>query len=87
MKLKIEPTCKVQVEYKDSKLLEMRKIDDEEILQPPLFSSLYFEITTLSDFSDSTPNTKITVTHNEQCVPFDGLDDPQSNILGKNINT
>src|SRR5437870_1564633 len=29
-KLKIEPTCKVQVEHKDSKLLEMRKIDDEE---------------------------------------------------------
>ena len=74
-KLKIEPTCKVQVEYKDSKLLEIRKIYDEETLQPPPFSSLYFEITTLSDFSCSTPITKITVTHNEQQVSFDGLEE------------
>jgi len=76
-KLKIEPTCKVQVQYKDSKLLVMRKIDNEETPQPP-FSSLYFEIATLSDFSDSTPLRKITVTHNEQHVSFDG---PEETIL------
>lgn len=74
--LKIEPTSKVEVEYQDSKIVEITKIDDQEVIQPPPFSLLDFEIITLSDFENALDNTsikKITVqTQNEQHISFEG---------------
>ena len=45
-KLKIEPTSRVKVEYNGSKLLEISKIDDEDDVNPPPFSLLYFDLRT-----------------------------------------
>jgi len=45
-KLRIEPTSKVKVEYDGSKLLAAAKVDDEDDLQPPPFSMLYFDLHT-----------------------------------------
>ena len=47
-KLKIEPTSKVEVEYEGSKLLDVVKIDDEDNVNPPPFSMLYFDLHTYS---------------------------------------
>jgi hypothetical protein len=46
-KLKIEPTSKVKAEYDDSKLIRLKKID-ENIIDLPLFSILYIDVRTLS---------------------------------------
>ena len=43
-KLKIEPTSRVKVEYNGSKLLEICKIDDEDDVNFPPFSLLYFDL-------------------------------------------
>ncbi len=49
VKLKIEPTSKVKVEYdSDSRLLKIVKIDDEDEVKPPPFSLLYFDLRTCS---------------------------------------
>ena len=48
-RLKIEPTSKVKVEYDDSsKLLGVVKVDDEDDVNPPPFSLLYFDLHTYS---------------------------------------
>jgi len=48
-RLKIEPTSKVKVEYDDTVLRTITKIDEHDCgVQPPLFTILYFEVTTLS---------------------------------------
>src|SRR6187200_2302508 len=48
-KLRIEPTTKVKVEYNDgSKLLQAEKLDDEDAVNPPPFSLLYFKLYTYS---------------------------------------
>ncbi|MDG7035269.1 MAG: hypothetical protein JRM78_03500 [Nitrososphaerota archaeon] len=39
-KLKVEPTSKVSVEYRDGRLLSMRKLDDHDELAPPQFRTL-----------------------------------------------
>lgn len=54
-KLKVEPTSMVKVEYNGSKLVEITKIDDDEVQEevspspppsPPPFSLLYFDLHT-----------------------------------------
>jgi DNA polymerase elongation subunit (family B) len=47
-KLKVEPTSKVKAEYDGSKLLEVVKVDDEDDVNPPPFSLLYFDLHTYS---------------------------------------
>jgi len=47
-KLRIEPTCKLKVEYDGSRLLGAVKIDDEDNVNPPPFSMLYFDLHTYS---------------------------------------
>ena len=47
-KLGIEPTSKVKVEYDGSRLLEVTKLDDEDDVDPPPFSMLYFDLHTYS---------------------------------------
>jgi hypothetical protein len=47
-KLKIEPTTKIKVEYDGSKLLHAVKVDDENDVNPPPFSILYFDLHTYS---------------------------------------
>jgi DNA polymerase elongation subunit (family B) len=53
-KLRIEPTSKVEVEYDDdkSRLIKIRKLDDEDVLAPPPFSILHFEIEPSLDSED-----------------------------------
>ena len=49
--LKIEPTCKIQVQYDGARLICMIKLDEYDIEAPP-FSILYFEvIMSLSPYS------------------------------------
>ena len=52
-KLRIEPTSKVEVEYDNkSHLRKIKKLDDEDILEPPPFSILHFEIEPSLDTDD-----------------------------------
>jgi DNA polymerase elongation subunit (family B) len=52
-KLRIEPTSKVEVEYDDkSHLRKIKKLDDKDILAPPPFSILHFEIEPSLDSED-----------------------------------
>ncbi|SRR6266487_419630 len=54
MRLKIEPTSKVEVEYdKNDSRLKISKIKDDEDVATPPFSILYFEIHTASLSSSS----------------------------------
>jgi hypothetical protein len=46
--LKIEPTSKLKVDYDESKVLGVAKIDDEDDVNPPPFSLLYFDLHTYS---------------------------------------
>jgi DNA polymerase-2 len=45
-RLKVEPTCKVQVEYDNTHLRSLTKVDEHDDVQPPPFTTLYFEVTT-----------------------------------------
>jgi DNA polymerase elongation subunit (family B) len=50
-RLKIEPTSKVKVEYDDTDLRTITKMDEHDGgVQPPPFTILYFEVTALSSF-------------------------------------
>jgi DNA polymerase elongation subunit (family B) len=71
-KLKIEPTSKVKVEYDGSKLLEVVKVDDEDDVNPPPFSLLYFDLHTYSGIlaADDTIRV-IKVRYGEDNVVFD----------------
>jgi hypothetical protein len=52
-KLRIEPTSKVEVEYDDkSHLQKIKKLNDEDVLAPPPFSILYFEVEPSLDADD-----------------------------------
>ena len=53
MKLKIEPTSKVEVQYdkNESRLIKINKIDEGLAAEPPPFSILYFEIQTSSPYN------------------------------------
>ncbi|MEM2883780.1 MAG: DNA-directed DNA polymerase [Nitrososphaerales archaeon] len=54
-KLRVEPTSKVQVTFDEhSNLLSANKIDDDKEIQPPPFTSIYFEIHTTSSTSGPT---------------------------------
>jgi DNA polymerase elongation subunit (family B) len=66
-KLRIEPTSKVRVEYNDSKLLEITKIDDEEEVSPPPFSLLYFDIHTFSGILASDDAIRLIKVRYEDC--------------------
>jgi DNA polymerase-2 len=47
-KLKIEPTSKVEVEYDDSRLVSLTKVEEEDSIPPPPFSLLHMNIQTVS---------------------------------------
>jgi DNA polymerase elongation subunit (family B) len=47
-RLKVEPTSKVEVQYEDSKLVELTKVEDEDDISPPPFSLLYVDVQTSS---------------------------------------
>jgi DNA polymerase elongation subunit (family B) len=47
-KLKIEPTSKVKAEYSDSKVVSLRKVDDENKIDLPPFTILYVDVQTFS---------------------------------------
>jgi DNA polymerase elongation subunit (family B) len=47
-KLKIEPTSKVKAEYDDSKLVSLARMDDENKIDLPHFSTLYIDVQTPS---------------------------------------
>jgi DNA polymerase elongation subunit (family B) len=47
-RLKVEPTSKVEVEYHDSKLVKLTKVEDEDDIPPPPFSILRINVRTLS---------------------------------------
>jgi hypothetical protein len=47
-KLKIEPTSKVEVEYDESRLVMLTKVEDDDQMPPPPFSLLYMNIQTVS---------------------------------------
>jgi DNA polymerase elongation subunit (family B) len=51
-KLKIEPTSKIKVEYEDTRLIKLSKIDDENKIDVPPFSILYVDVQTLSGKMD-----------------------------------
>jgi DNA polymerase elongation subunit (family B) len=46
-KLRVEPTCKVQVKYDNAWLISLTKMEDHDV-QPPPFTILYFEVITYS---------------------------------------
>jgi DNA polymerase elongation subunit (family B) len=58
-KLKIEPTSKVEVKYDGLKLLEIVKVDDENDVNPPPFSLLYFGLHTYSGLLASEDSIRI----------------------------
>jgi DNA polymerase elongation subunit (family B) len=47
-KLKLEPTSKIKIQYDDSKLIKINKLEDEANISPPPFSILYVSIHTFS---------------------------------------
>jgi DNA polymerase elongation subunit (family B) len=47
-RMKIEPTSKVEVEYDDSMLVKLAKVEYEDGITPPPFSVLHIDIQTLS---------------------------------------
>jgi DNA polymerase elongation subunit (family B) len=58
-KLMIEPTSKLKVEYDGSKLLHAVKVDDENDVNPPPFSMLYFDLHTYSGLLASEDSIRI----------------------------
>jgi DNA polymerase elongation subunit (family B) len=76
-KLRIEPTSKVKVVYDDgSKLHQAVKIDDEDAVNPPPFSSLYFKLHTYSGLLASEDSISIIkVRYGEDEIEFDNSDE------------
>src|SRR5919198_2447651 len=76
-KLGIEPTSKVKVEYDDgSNLLQAIKVDDENDLNPPPFSLLYFDLHTYSGILASEDSIQIIkVRFGEEEVVFDNSEE------------
>jgi DNA polymerase elongation subunit (family B) len=76
-KLRIEPTSKVKVEYNDgSKLLQAEKIDDEDAVNPPPFTLLYFKMHTYSGLLASEDSIRvIKVRYGEDEIEFDNSDE------------
>jgi DNA polymerase elongation subunit (family B) len=74
--LKIEPTSKLKVEYDGSRLLEVVKIDDENDVNPPPFSMLYFDLHTYSGILASEDFIRIIkVRYGEDEAVFDNSDE------------
>ena len=75
-KLRIEPTSKLKIEYDGSKLLEIVKIDDEDDVNPPPFSLLYFDLHTYSGLLASEDAIRvIKVRYGEDEAVFDNSDE------------
>ena len=76
-KLRIEPTSKVKVEYDDgSKLLQAIKVDDEDAVNPPPFSLLYFKLHTYSGLLASEDAIRIIkVRYGEDEIVFENSDE------------
>jgi DNA polymerase elongation subunit (family B) len=71
-KLKIEPTSKVEVKYDGLKLLDIVKVDDENDVNPPTFSMLYFDLHTYSGLLASEDAIRIIkVRYGEDEIVFD----------------
>lgn len=75
-KLRIEPTSKLKVEYDGSKLLEAVKVDDEDDVNPPPFSLLYFDLHTYSGILASEDSIRlIKVRYGEDETVFDNSEE------------
>jgi DNA polymerase elongation subunit (family B) len=75
-KLKIEPTSKLKIEYEGLKLLEVTKLDDEDNVNPPPFSMLYFDLHTYSGILASEDSIRIIkVRYGEDEAVFDNSDE------------
>jgi DNA polymerase elongation subunit (family B) len=80
MKLKIEPTSKVQVWYDDHRLTKITKLN-EELVPPPPFTALYFQVHTISFYYSGTyvpdePIKSIKAQYqNEPQISFEGTED------------
>ena len=76
-KLRIEPTSKVKIEYDDgSKLLQAIKVDDENDVNPPPFSLLYFDLHTYSGILASEDSIRIIkVRYGEDEAVFDNSEE------------
>jgi DNA polymerase elongation subunit (family B) len=71
-KLKIEPTSKVKVEYDNSRLHGIVKVDDGNDVNPPPFSLLYFDLHTYSGILASDDTTRVVkVRHEQDDIVFD----------------
>ncbi|MGB8937191.1 MAG: hypothetical protein WCC17_19045 [Candidatus Nitrosopolaris sp.] len=81
-KLKVEPTNKVQVQYDkdDLALINLTKMDELSV-QPPPFSTLYFEVKTsssyyiLGSYDVNDPITRINARYQEQEIVFQGREE------------
>jgi DNA polymerase elongation subunit (family B) len=59
-KLKLEPTSKIEIQYDDSMLVKISKLEDDADISPPPFSILYVNIRTFSGkFNPEDPVTRI----------------------------
>jgi DNA polymerase elongation subunit (family B) len=81
-RLKVEPTCKVQVQYDiASRLTALTKLDEFDV-KPPPFSVLYFEVTTssssysLDSYDISDPIREINARYQEETeITFEGSEE------------
>jgi DNA polymerase elongation subunit (family B) len=73
-KLKIEPTSKVKVEYNDSKLVKLTKVEDEDDILPPPFSLLHIDVRTIS--GKINPEDTVVMIK----VRYEDVRDPQHNL-------
>jgi DNA polymerase elongation subunit (family B) len=73
-KLKIEPTSKVEVEYDDSRLVMLTKVEDENSMPPPPFSLLHMNIQTGS--GKINPEDPVSLIKSR----YEDVSDPQHNL-------
>ena len=73
-KLKIEPTSKVEVEYDNSRLVMLTKVEDEDDMLPPPFSILHVNVQTVS--GKINPEDPVSLIKSR----YEDVSDPQQNL-------
>ncbi|HEX5975869.1 MAG TPA: DNA polymerase domain-containing protein [Nitrososphaeraceae archaeon] len=74
-KLKIEPTSKVEVEYDDSRLVRLTKVEDEDDIFTPPFSLLHVNVQTSSGrINPEDPVSLIKSRYDDMCEPKHNLE-------------
>ena len=95
-KLNVAPTIKVEVQYDkdDLRLINMTKINEEFVVQPPPFSILYFEVITssssysLDSYDVNDPIRRINVRYQEEPeITFEGTEETMMKDFCKYILT